>query len=170
MDIDRESDLIALAKYHVNFRQGRDRINQLLIDEFVEDVQLTKNHDLIASLPVTSIWTTNYDDLIERALENAAKRIDVKRRAVDFGTSRRNSHVVIYKMHGDRTAPNEAVLTKEDYESYETSRSTFTIALKGDLLQKTFLFLGVGFNDPNIGHIFGRVKQLLEGNSRSITV
>src|SRR6266850_8332321 len=37
LDIDRESDLVALAQFHVNRRQGRDRINQLLIDEFLEN-------------------------------------------------------------------------------------------------------------------------------------
>src|SRR5258707_12831967 len=67
LDIDRESDLVALAQFHVNHRQGRDRLSQLLIDEFLEDVELTHSHHLIASLPVHTIWTTNYDDLLDVA-------------------------------------------------------------------------------------------------------
>lgn len=35
LDIDRETDLVALAQFHVNRRGGRDRLNQLLIDEFL---------------------------------------------------------------------------------------------------------------------------------------
>src|SRR5258708_231806 len=84
LDVDRESELVALAQYHVNYRAGRDRINQLLIDEFLEDVELTTAHRLVASLPVHTVWTTNYDDLLETAFSNAGKRIDVKRRKEDF--------------------------------------------------------------------------------------
>lgn len=166
LDVSREADLIGLAQFHVNHRQGRDRINQLLIDHFIEDVELTDNHHLIANLPIRSVWTTNYDDLIEKGFEQAGKRHDVKRRESDFATTRRNSDVVVYKMHGDKTDPAEAILTKEDYETYHKNRELFTTALKGDLVTKTFLFLGVSFTDPNISYILGRVKQLLEGNAR----
>ena len=166
LDIDRESDLIALAQFHVNSRHGRDRLNQLLIDEFLEHVELTPSHSLIAALPIHTIWTTNYDDLLEDAFETAKKRTDVKRRNVDFATTRRRADATIYKMHGDKTSPSEAIITKEDYETYNTTRELFTIALKGDLAKKTFLFLGFSFTDPNVIYILGRVKQLLEANSR----
>lgn len=166
LDVAREYDLIALAQFHENHRGGRDGINQLLIDHFTDNVALTPNHRLVALLPIRTVWTTNYDDLLERAFEDANKRVDVKRRASDFATHRHNSDVTIYKMHGDKTAPAEAVLTKEDYETYHQKRELFTIALKGDLTRTTFLFLGVSFSDPNVGYILVRVKQLLEGNAR----
>jgi hypothetical protein len=166
LNVDRETDLVALAQFHQNHRRGRDRINQLLIDEFLENVHLTDSHTLIASLPIQTVWTTNYDDLLETAFANAKKRIDVKRRQSDFSTARRRTDVTIYKMHGDKTEPANAVLTKEDYETYDETRELFTIALKGDLARKTFLFLGVSFADPNIVYILSRVRQLLKGNSR----
>lgn len=71
LDVDKESDLVALAQYHVNKRGGRGHINQLLIDEFTKDSTLTENHRLIATLPVHTIWTTNYDELLEISLERA---------------------------------------------------------------------------------------------------
>jgi hypothetical protein len=166
LDIDRESDLVALAQFHVNRRHGRDRLNQLLIDEFLEDVELTRSHQLIATLPIPTVWTTNYDDLLETAFTAAGKRIDVKRRPEDFALTRRRTDVTIYKMHGDKTNPAEAILTKDDYETYDATRRLFTIALKGDLAQKTFLFLGFSFADPNVMYILGRVKQLLDANGR----
>lgn len=166
LDVDRESDLVALAQFHENRRQGRDRLNQLLIDEFLEDATLTPSHHSIASLPIRTVWTTNYDDLLEAAFATANKRADVKRRPEDFAFTRRNADVTIYKMHGDKTCPAEAVLTKEDYETYNSARELFTIALKGDLATKTFLFLGFSFSDPNVLYILARVKQLLEKNSR----
>jgi len=166
LDIDRETDLVALAQFHVNRRGGRDRLNQLLIDEFLEHVELTPAHHLIASLPVSTVWTTNYDDLLEVAFEAAHKRTDVKRRRDDFAVTRKRTDATIYKMHGDKTSPAEAILTKEDYETYDGTRELFTIALKSDLAKKTFLFLGVSFSDPNIMYVLGRMKQLLESNGR----
>jgi hypothetical protein len=166
LDIDRETDLIALAQFHVNSRGGRDRINQLLMDEFLEHAELTPSHHLIATLPLDTIWTTNYDDLLERAFIQANKRTDVKRRAEDFAITLRRTDVTIYKMHGDKYSPGEAVLTKEDYETYNATRELFTIALKGDLAKKTFLFVGFSFADPNVMYILARVKQLLEANGR----
>ena len=38
LSIDRETDLVSLAQYHVNRRGGRDRLHQLMIDEFLEHV------------------------------------------------------------------------------------------------------------------------------------
>jgi hypothetical protein len=166
LDVDRESDLVALAQYHFNDRGARDRLNQLLINEFLEDVELTPSHHLIASLPIHTVWTTNYDDLLEKAFEIAGKRIDVKRRSTDFSTTRRRADATIYKMHGDKTDPAEAILTKEDYETYNPKRELFTIALKGDLTMKTFLFAGVSFADPNLLYLLNRVKQLVNKNGR----
>lgn len=166
LDVDRESDLVALAQYHFNHRQGRDRLNQKLVDEFMESVELTEAHKLIACLPLHTVWTTNYDDLLETAFKDAGKRIDVKRRKEDFGTNVRRADATIYKMHGDKTLPADAVLMKEDYETYNVSRELFTIAFKGDLTSKTFLFLGFSFNDPNVLYLLARVKQLLDVNSR----
>src|SRR3954464_12908096 len=47
LDVDKETDLIALAQYHVNQRGGRDAIHQKLIDEFIKDAKRTENHELI---------------------------------------------------------------------------------------------------------------------------
>ena len=67
LDVERESDLVALAQYHINERGGRGRINRLLLDEFTKESTLTENHKLIATLPIRTVWTTNYDELLETA-------------------------------------------------------------------------------------------------------
>ena len=77
-----------------------------------------------------------------------------------------NRDVVIYKMHGDCRQPQDAVLTKEDYETYSEKREVFSTALKGDLVERTFLFLGFSFTDPNIDYILSRIRGLLGQNQR----
>lgn len=166
LDVKRESDLVTLAQFHLNDRKGRDKLNKLLVDEFQESHDPTETHTLIAPLPVHTIWTTNYDDLLERAYEAAGKRVDVKRHAEDINFTRGRSDVTVYKMHGDKTRVAEAVLAKDDYETYHPKRELFSIALRGDLTQKTFLFVGVSFTDPNLAYILNRVRQLVTVNGR----
>lgn len=166
LDVAKENDLVALAQYHVNERNGRDRLNRMILDEFVEKAESTPCHKLIASLPINTIWTTNYDPLIEDAFRAAEKRTTTIRQAADFSATPKRSHVTIYKMHGDKDSPHDAILTKDDYESYDESREVFTLALKSALAQRTFLFLGFSFDDPNVLYILSRVKPLLRGNSR----
>jgi hypothetical protein len=167
LDVDRETDLVALAQYHVNERGGgRGHINRLLIEEFTKDATLTENHRLIASLPIQTIWTTNYDELLETAFREGHRRPDVKTTKQHLATTIPNRSVVIYKMHGDCRQPHDAVLTKEDYETYSEKREVFSTALKGDLVERTFLFLGFSFSDPNIDYILSRIRGLLGQNQR----
>lgn len=160
LEVDRESDLPALAQYHVNVATVRTRLDQMVIDEFGREVPLTEDLRLIARLPVETVWTTNYDQLIEQALRETRRRCDVKISTANLATTARGRDVTVFKMHGDITRPHEAVLTKDDYEMYGVTRQGFVDALRGDLIQKTFLFLGFSFSDPNIDYILSRIRVL----------
>ncbi len=166
LDVDEETDLIAVAQYHFNHVRSRGRINQKLIDEYTKDATPTENHHLLASLPIQTVWTTNYDHLLEDAFGNAHKRIDKKETQEHLALTKPKRDVVIYKMHGDADHPDEAVLTKADYERYDDSRHLFSAQLRGDLLSKTMLFLGYGFNDPNVHYILARIRSLIGDNVR----
>jgi len=166
LDIDKETDLIAVAQYHENKYGNRTEINQAIIHEFMKDAVLNENHYRIANLPIATVWTTNYDTLIEQAYEAARKKVDVKISPPNLVNQRSGRAVTVYKMHGDVSQPHEAVITKEDYETYDApdKRQLFSIKLKGDLVDKSFLFLGFSFTDPNIDYILGRIRGLLGKN------
>jgi len=161
LDVDKETDLIALAQYYENEKGSRGSINDQLIEQFTKDVKESLNHQILASLPIRTYWTTNYDDLIEKTLEKFGKITDVKRCPENLAISIPRREAVIYKMHGDITMSHDAVLTKDDYESYNEKRQLFTTALQGDLVSKTFLFIGFSFEDPNLEYILSRIRILL---------
>lgn len=142
LDVDKETDLISLAQYYENEKGGRGSINDQLIEQFTKDVVESENHRTLASLPIKTYWTTNYDDLIEKTLEKTGKLTDVKRVPENLAVSKPRRDAIIYKMHGDISLSHDAVLTKDDYESYNEKRQLFTTALQGDLVSKTFLFIG----------------------------
>ncbi len=111
------------------------------------------------------MWTTNYDTLLEEAFRKQDKQVDVKVDPVQLAMHKPGTDVAIFKMHGDVSAPQNAVLTKEDYETYAENRELFTIRLKGDLITQTFLFLGFSFTDPNIDYVLSRIRGLLGQNT-----
>lgn len=157
LQIDRESDLISLAQYHVN-EKSRAKLNKKIIEEFVEENELTENHRILARLPISTYWTTNYDRLIENALKEANKRADVKYEVEQIFNTRPKRDAVVYKMHGDISLPTKAVLTKQDYEKYHVTHEAFISALTGDLTTKTFLFIGFSFTDPNLDYVLSRIN------------
>lgn len=167
LDIDKENDLIAIAQYHYNESgNNRHKLNQLLIEEFTQGARITPNHKILSSLPIQTYWTTNYDKLIEKALEEAGKTADVKINQNNLSNNIPKRDALVYKMHGDVSQPDEAILTKDDYQGYNEKRPLFTTALQGDLVAKTFLFIGFSFDDPNLEYILGRIRILLGQNQR----
>ena len=158
LDLNIEKDLVSIAQFHVNENQNRTKINRKILEEFTEDVSETDNHRIVARLPVSSIWTTNYDQLIEKSFEKEYKVIDVKYTNDQLLTTKPKRDIVIYKMHGDVSHPNDAILTKEQYEHYYQTHEPFINALSGELTTKTFLFIGFSFNDPNLDYVLSRLN------------
>ncbi|MBX3018533.1 MAG: SIR2 family protein [Bdellovibrionaceae bacterium] len=166
LNVDQENDLIAVAQYHVNEKGGRHRINEALVNEFSRKANLTENHRILARLPIQTYWTTNYDHLIEEVLDEAGKTPDVKKTVPSLAVNVPMRDAIVYKMHGDVSLADEAVVTKDDYEGYSSKRELFSTALRGDLVDKTFLFLGFSFSDPNIEYILSRIRILLGKDQR----
>lgn len=167
LDIDLENDLVAVAQFHVNANgQNRHKLHKALLEALSKDTKPTENHQLLVQLPITTYWTTNYDKLIENSLHEGGKVVDVKSSVPQMATTRPHHHVTVYKMHGDIDRPNEAVITKEDYVNYPKDRAPFVTALAGDLVKKTFLFLGFSFTDPNLDHVLAQVRYHFSVNQR----
>ena len=167
LDVEKENDLVNLAQYYSNSKK-RTSIDDLIKRQFSQLVKPTKNHKLLSLLPISTFWTTNYDKLIEKALEDNIKKPYVKTRDEQLRGTNLNFDAVVYKLHGDVESPEDAVITRSDYEEFGyNKRKLFREVLEGDLLTKTFLFLGFSFEDPNFNYVIGRLRVLLdEKNTR----
>lgn len=164
LDINKELDLVSVAQYHFN-ANGRQTINEAIVEEFQRTAEKNANMDILSRLPIDTYWTTNYDSIIEDTLEDKAKIVDRKISQSQMKNYKPNRDVVVYKMHGDKEFPDEAVLTRDDYEKYDKDRVLFTTQLKGELIAKTFIFIGFSFEDPNLEQILSKVRVDLLGNS-----
>ena len=137
LDVDQETDLITLAQYH-HTQKGRQKINHKIVAEFSEQARESENHRIITRLPIATVWTTNYDRVIENTYIKNNKRPDVKYRNEHFNVNKSRRDVIIYKMHGDVENSSEAIITKYDYQNYNTTHQPFITALAETWLLKRF--------------------------------
>ncbi|EOA3387203.1 SIR2 family protein, partial [Enterococcus hirae] len=145
-------------------KKNRHTITQKIVNIVHEETTATL--DILTDLPIQTYWTTNYDRLIEKNLERKNKKVDTKVTDKNLATNIFDRDAIVYKMHGDISNPDEVILAKEDYELYNHTHSLFTTALRGDLVTKTFLFIGFSFEDPNLDNILSRIKILLGKETR----
>ena len=153
LDIPEHRDLPLVAEYIVQDpRMGRTALEHHLFTAISGSTAgPTQGHQSIARLPISEIWTTNYDRLLEQVcLDSAVAVADDDVRLV--GSSKRT----IVKMHGSISAnaadswASKPVITRSDYETYERDHPRTWALLRASYLSRTFLFLGFSFTDPNV--------------------
>lgn len=166
LNVDKEDDLITVAQFYRNEHANRASINQTILEIFNAESHENENIKILTRLPIDTYWTTNYDQLLEDEFRNNNRKVEVKIDKDQLATTLPDRDAVLYKMHGDVNHPADAVLTKDDYENYDIKRPLFRTALQGDLISKTFLFVGFSFEDPNLDYILSRIHTLLGENKR----
>lgn len=167
LNIDDEHDLTAVAQYVRNSSGNRAVINSTILEAYSKDVSTNENVSILTRLPIHTYWTTNYDHLIEQGLYDANRNADVKIETKQLSITKRDRDAVVYKMHGDVDHPADAVITKDDYAKYDITHPFIRSVLQGDLISKTFLFVGFSFDDPNLDKILGQIRCLLNENIRN---
>lgn len=168
LDIEKETDLISLTQFYINSKNNNKGglAQKIYHDLNLRDAKPSINHKLLARMPISAYWTTNYDKLIEDALEEENKLADVKYDVAQFLRTVKGRDATVYKMHGDIEHPNKVIITRRDFEVYHETHRQFISTLYGDLTTKTFLFLGLSFTDPNLFYVLSRVRIQYETDQR----
>ena len=103
------------------------------------------------------IYTTNFDDFIERSFDlNGRKHKAV---AIEEHMRAQPDTTEIIKFHGDWNHPDRMVLTESDFERRMEFKEAMDLRLWSDLLNRSILFLGYSFRDPNVAYLFRQVKE-----------
>lgn len=110
-----------------------------------------------------TIYTTNFDDFIERAFTLKGKEAEVIAKELDMYKAT-NGETEIIKFHGDLNNPDMMVLTEADYEKRLTLSTALDYRFISDQLNRTILFLGYSFRDPNVSYIFRMINSLFESS------
>jgi hypothetical protein len=124
-------------------------------------------HRALAALDWRTLYTTNYDQHIERALGDAGKPAASLARLDDFSQPYPAGTCQVIKFHGDIDAPETLVLTEDAYFHRLSLESAVDQRLRADLLSQHFLFIGYSFRDVNIRYIWHRMDQMRQSYQRA---
>lgn len=160
------TNLVDLAQYYVNQTKNASELSSSILNAFPSEKEPTENHKILASLPITTYWTTNFDKLIEKSLQESGKIYDTKSLPESLAISKNRAQATIYKMHGDVDNPVKTILTRDQFENYPQTHKAFLDSLGYDLTNKTFLFLGLSFDDPNLRSVLKYTRLLYHENQR----
>jgi hypothetical protein len=108
-----------------------------------------------------TLYTTNFDDFVERSLAMYGRAYQAV--AIEEHMRPSPSTTEVVKFHGDWNHPDRMVLTESDYEKRMEFRSMMDRRLWSDLLNRSLLFLGYSFRDPNVAYLFRQVKEQFAG-------
>lgn len=155
-----QADALDIAQWYSD-RFGRPQllrhVRQLLAAQPVEPGGL---HCLLAQLAAPVVFTTNYDQLLERALEEAQgvpPDVIIEDAHIPLIDEARRTTVV--KLHGCLSLPNTIVLARDDYEDYGTGHRAMIAYLQALLATRTVLFVGFSLIDPNFRVIHHAIRQ-----------
>lgn len=158
-----EISLYKVAQYYSN--KYTDTVLRELVNDQINNYY--EGNDVLSSLlsiNFKSIWTTNYDKLIENELSSRRVRHNIITDEKNLTQISTHDKVNVYKINGDVSAPKNMVLTQNDYEQYEYTHSLFLTFLKKELVSNTFLFIGYSFDDQVILNCLSSTMRLLDGS------
>lgn len=163
-DLGREAHRMATAQEVAELYEAKHGRAVMIkhLRERLGDVrsQMTRTHELLVQLPVSRIYTTNFDTLLEQASSKLQINRNVIYNASQVGFSD-NSQLSIVKLHGDLSDSDSIVISANDYYSYFTRNPAVADLLKVELQTHTVLFIGYSFRDASLGMILGEVSAQL---------
>jgi hypothetical protein len=148
---------------------GRQHLTEYLIARIAADgVMPNEAHRSLVSL-FQQILTTNYDQMFEVALQHDGKIPLVAVRDSSLPYTAMPERTVIYKLHGDFTAPENLVITSRDYTRVGLSPG-FQNELRHFLMTRSILFLGYGIRDIDFLRQLDFCRTLVKDLPRSYAV
>lgn len=185
------SDLAKVSSYFVE-TTARRRLRERLRQVFGRTYASCEIHKYLAAIEAPLlIVTTNYDDLMERSLDDAGRIYDLVVHVTDrkdmnasvlwweHGTPEPKAvppsdlqidlskRTVLYKMHGsvDKLPNRDSyVITEEDYVDFlsrMTDRTAVPARFMRHFQERHFLFLGYSLNDWNLRVILRNLRAIL---------
>jgi hypothetical protein len=153
--------------------------------------------ETLAKLPLGLVVTTNYDRLLERALQSEGRQFELLVQPIGgfedipatwalFDKLEHDAEIIVYKIHGsfghdpetggapERAGPPRVIITEDDYIEFlavhekESERIGVPKIIRSKLIPSTLLFLGYGLQDWDFRTIYrGLVGRLNKHDRRA---
>jgi HEAT repeat protein/predicted XRE-type DNA-binding protein len=111
----------------------------------------SRNHELIAKLPWSQVWTTNYDKLLERAMGRVCVNGETEFTQIRELVRLKREYVL--HLHGTLDRIDSLTLGRDSYREWSRTHPQVQNFMQAQMLANTVLFIGYGMGDPNIDEI-----------------
>ena len=155
-------NFLQLAEYYTIIKPSIGRLLMQLIRQLnpSDKIILSSNaHMALVDLKFSLIYTTNYDDILERAHRLKKKKVQ-KIIGINDILVNTKSDLQIVKFHGDLTDANSIILTESSYFERLNFEHPLDIKLRSDILGKKLLFMGYSLSDMNIRYMFYKLHNI----------
>lgn len=122
-------------------------------------------HVELLEFPWSDVLTTNWDTLLERAVESVDIAYDVVRHETDLPHARSPR---IVKLHGSVGDAGPLIFAEEDYRTYPAKHAAFVNLARQIFIENELCLLGFSGDDPNFLQWAGWVRDQLGGTARRI--
>lgn len=150
---EKEPDKTTIQSLHEEFNKGIISCNSQNANKKI-DPNIIKKIKLIKNLPIRTIVTTNYDDVLE-------KEIFTDFNIVYPGNelTSKEKDKTIYKIHGDKNFPSSIILTHSQYYRFIHDYGFFKSKVYTLFATNVIVMLGYGFKDINIHDIYFQYRK-----------
>ena len=157
----------------VSLAYGKEFLHAICEENVRDPGRIGEAYRELSRLDFLSYFTTNYDNILYRHLDQAGKIVRVFRNsreeleAVDVDTT-----PSLVKLHGDFVDSESVILTKSDYRNmYRSGQNEgFQTFLNACLARDRILFVGYSLNDPEILQIQERLATNFTRNVSPIAI
>jgi hypothetical protein len=146
-----------------------ERLAELFDTSAIDPGDLPLQQAIVRLSPyVPAIYTTNFDDLLERTFAWAGRSCqvvsgpeDLKRWRFDEIGGRHVPRFPIYKLHGTLGRPGSLVVGESDFlRRSDLAANPIDLRFCSDVMGRELLLVGYGFNDPNMRWIWTKLRDL----------
>ncbi len=168
IDPDRIERYLANGQYETVIEEiesirGREVFAQEIRDVFSKTGDVVDITLRLSELFSDTLITTNYDRLLEQALDTGSAKIQLIN-SVDAMAKPDPSQITIYKLHGDIKSPQNCILGKNQYdEAYGVDNLDMALPiprlLRYYFINSSLLFVGCSLQNDRTMQVFEAVKQ-----------
>jgi SIR2-like domain len=160
---------LQLAEYFVAVKGSIGPLRSIMDRAFnPTDATITqsKAHSALVEMDLPIIYTTNYDDIIERAFALKGRPCHAISNIDDIASAPARTTRII-KFHGTFSDDASLVLTESSYFDRLEFESAIDIQLRADTLGRSLLFIGYSLGDVNIRYMLHKLHKLRQSIKRS---
>lgn len=154
--------LYDIAQFYANAK-GPNQLYKKISSEINRIDDTSETLDELTNMQCNSIWTTNFDKVIENNYYKKGKQTNIIYSEENLVSVELNKNINIFKLNGDIDDLKHAIITKKDLEEYVEKHKLLLTFLKRELVVKSFLFLGYSFSDSLVLPCISELSQVFDG-------